>query len=149
MNSCCEVDSARHTAKAPCPACASIGLFVNKSTMLQHLLNPWLVQDMPAPSFFCENPNCEIVYFSQEGSTFSQSNLRTTVGLKNPGQDSVVCYCFGVTSSVAVASPNVRDFVIQQTKSKSCACEARNPSGQCCLKHFPQRGEASSVTPSK
>ena len=28
------------------------------------------------------------------------------------------------------------EFVKRETKSKSCACETRNPSGRCCLSDF-------------
>ena len=107
--------------------------------MLQHLAKPWLTANVGAANYFCENPDCDIVYFDQRGLTYSQTALRTIVGLKRRGSESIVCYCFGITNSVAKASPVAREFVVMQTKQKSCACEFRNPSGQCCLKHFPSQ----------
>ena len=141
MSSCCEVEPTKHPAKASCPSCAQSGPHVSKSTMLQHLASPWLTANVGLTSYFCENPECDIVYFDEQGNTYSQSTLRTDVGFKNPGPESMVCYCFGITSSVAKADPSARLFVVMQTREKSCACEVRNPSGQCCLKHFPRRRE--------
>jgi hypothetical protein len=35
-------------------------------------------------------------------------------------------------------NPGTREFVVEQTKLKHCACEVQNPSGKCCLKDFPK-----------
>ena len=35
-----------------------------------------------------------------------------------------------------------RAYIIRQTKRRTCACDVRNPSGQCCLKNFPRAAES-------
>jgi len=38
----------------------------------------------------------------------------------------------------AATQPDAKSFVIEKTKGHFCECEARNPSGKCCLKDFPK-----------
>ena len=64
--------------------------------------------------------------------------MRTRVGIKEQSDDSLICYCFGVTAQEAATNPEVKAFVIEETKEHVCECEARNPSGKCCSKDFPK-----------
>jgi hypothetical protein len=55
-----------------------------------------------------------------------------------------LCYCFDIRFSDlsdAAAAKQCREFVINQTRNKVCACEQRNPSGRCCLRDFPHQEE--------
>ncbi len=38
--------------------------------------------------FFCDDPECEVVYFGEDGSTILKSQLRTRVGVKEDSGDS-------------------------------------------------------------
>ncbi|MCF6204409.1 MAG: hypothetical protein L3J59_12215, partial [Methylococcaceae bacterium] len=55
-----------------------------------------------------------------------------------------LCYCFDVNVAEYIqalknnTASEIKNFVIQKTKSGECACEIRNPSGQCCLANFKQ-----------
>jgi len=79
-----------------------------------------------------------VVYFGRDNSRVTQSELRTEVGVKTQSEQSVICYCFGVTYGDVRIQPEIKDFVIDKTRKNSCACETRNPSGKCCLKDFPE-----------
>jgi len=76
-----------------------------------------------------------VVYFGEDGSAINKSSLRTELGIKENKDDSLICYCFGITKA-ASSSQNIKEFVIKSTKDKICACLMRNPSGRCCLKDF-------------
>ncbi|NOT16792.1 MAG: hypothetical protein HOP20_01835, partial [Sulfuriferula sp.] len=100
---------------------------------------PWQWQwqdDESQRYYFCEQPNCAVIYFSDTGEIWQQAALRTVVGIKHPTADALVCYCFGV--HYAEADATTKAYVIAQTKSGTCACTTHNPSGRCCLKDFPR-----------
>ena len=78
------------------------------------------------------------MYFGQDDSLIKKSDLRTAVGIKDRSDNSLVCYCFGVSVKEATRNPEAKEFVIEKTKKQICECEARNPSGKCCLKDFPK-----------
>lgn len=90
----------------------------------------------PVTHYFCGNRDCEISYFNPEGNRYSLIVLRpeTRTALANE----MICYCYGIDKETALNEPDAKVFVIEQTRSRACACESRNPSGRCCLKDFPQ-----------
>lgn len=88
--------------------------------------------------FFCDDPSCDVVYFGDDGSTILKQQLRTGVGVKEAGDNALLCYCFGVSRRDFQLDPSTRDFVVVQTKTGLCSCDTRNPSGRCCLKDFPK-----------
>lgn len=45
------------------------GLLVNKRTILHHIESPWLVNLPEQAYYFCDDPSCDVVCFSQ----FTQS----------------------------------------------------------------------------
>lgn len=108
------------------------------TTILHHLKQPWLHNLSAQKYFYCDDPDCPVVYFGDDDSTIEQAQLRTPVGTKIQSPDALVCYCFGVTRSEAHDS-NIRKFVIDQTRAGACACQTRNPSGRCCLADFPEQ----------
>ena len=88
--------------------------------------------------FFCDDPNCDVVYFGEDKSVILKSQLRTKVGLKEATEDALLCYCFGVTKADGLSNPSIKNFVSAETKQGLCSCETSNPSGRCCLKDFPR-----------
>jgi hypothetical protein len=88
--------------------------------------------------FFCADPECDVVYFADDDSIITKSQLRTTVGVKESSNDTPACYCFGVTKADAISDPGIREYVMHQTKHAQCSCDVSNPSGRCCLKDFPR-----------
>lgn len=118
-----------------CPVNGKVYKSVSPTTILHHINKPWNWQYKQQGYYFCDDPNCDVVYFAEDDTFFNKSSLRTEVGAKENKADSLICYCFGVSKAAAL-SPHIKEFVIKNTKNKACACSIRNPSGRCCLKDF-------------
>ena len=140
MSECCTSSSCNNTdpKKHRCPVCAREHSEVSVRTIVHHLKDAWTWQPTGRRYFFCDDPACEVVYFVDDGSTILRSQLRTPVGIKELSDESLLCYCFGVSRADLSANPATKDFVIAQTKAGQCSCDTRNPSGRCCLKDFPK-----------
>lgn len=140
MSDCCDTSPVACTSprKRCCPTnqteCPEVGV----ATILHHLKAPWAHPLTAQKYYFCASEDCDVVYFGEDMSVIKRQALRDTVGQKQHGADKVLCYCFGVTLGDAQRDPAIKAFVTQQTKQGACACEARNPSGRCCLKDFPK-----------
>jgi hypothetical protein len=116
---------------ARCPSCVNECTEVKEKTVLHQAMQPWRIK-RGMRFFFCENPDCRVVYFSVEGAVISKG------GIRDGSNQALVCHCFGVTLEEAQEDPGLREFVAALTKEGLCACDARNPSGKCCLKDFPE-----------
>jgi len=140
MSDCC---APRDTTVNPpgkyrCPVNGREYHGVSSTTILHHLKNPWEYRLKEQDYYFCEDPECNVVYFGRDNSVIEKSILRTPVGIKEPSNNALVCYCFGITVHDATTNPEAKAFVIRKTAEHRCACESRNPSGRCCLKDFPK-----------
>jgi len=144
MSGCCSLktsDSSSDLQDTPkklcCPANGSIYKTVPFKTVLHHLKKPWRSKAKDQAYYFCDDTNCDVVYFGEDQSIINHNELKTRVGNKQASDDSMICYCFNVTRQDALADKNIRQFVVNATKNKQCNCEISNPSGKCCLKDFP------------
>jgi len=131
----CQTDAPR---KRKCPASGVEGVEVSMTTILHHVKSPWTWQARQQGYYFCADPECDVVYFGEDGSTITKSELRTTVGVKEASADAPLCYCFGISTRDALSDPALREFVVQSTRQGRCSCDTHNPSGRCCLKDFPR-----------
>lgn len=140
MSSCCSNSKTPTSAptKHPCPKNNKDGVLVPTSTIYHHLKQPWKWQAQDQAYYFCDDPDCDVVYFSEDNSIIEENKLRTKVGIKTQADNDLICYCYGVSLNEAKQDTSIKDFVIKMTKQNSCACETRNPSGRCCLKDFPK-----------
>jgi hypothetical protein len=140
MSDCCASSRSKsNTSKVHrCPVNGKEYKEVSVATILHHITAPWSWGSKDQAYYFCDDPGCDVVYFRRDNTVIEKSKLRTHVGIKEMSPDSLVCYCFGISASEAAHNPEVRSFVQQKTKEHVCACEARNPSGRCCLKDFPK-----------
>ncbi|WP_367396748.1 putative iron-sulfur cluster-binding metallochaperone [Sinimarinibacterium sp. CAU 1509] len=140
MSDCCSASDPGIAApkKLPCPVSGHESAQVSSSTIKHHIKAPWLWQEKAQRYYFCSDPHCDVVYFGQDGSVIDVAGVRSDVGVKNQSMTALVCYCYGVTRAEAAVNPRIREFVIAETKQHRCACEVRNPSGQCCLADFPR-----------
>ena len=140
MSDCCPTSGAadKPPGKYRCPVNGKEYAGASSTTIMHHIKEPWSWKPKQLAYYYCEDPECSVVYFSTDDSTIEKSALRTSIGIKETSKSSLVCYCFGVTLDEAATNPDIKDFVIQQTKQHTCACESRNPSGRCCLKDFPK-----------
>ncbi len=142
MSDCCLSSNTpkkpRKSRKHYCPVSGKEHSIVSSTTICHHLKEPWNWKAKDQTYYFCSDPKCEVVYFGEDDSTILKPALRMPVGIKSDSSDRLLCYCYGVTLQDVLAKPEVRDFVVNETKGKNCACEIRNPSGRCCLKDFPK-----------
>lgn len=140
MSECCDPNttSCSSPRKRLCPSNNRACTEVSALTIMQHLKAPWRTKLAPQKYYFCAAPDCDIVYFGEDQSVIKQAALREPVGHKQSGENKLICYCFGVTVADIEHDASIKEFVVQQTKKGLCACEARNPSGRCCLNDFPK-----------
>ena len=139
MTDCCVLNTNSHSPKRyRCPVNGKEYSEVSSTTIVHHIKNPWNWKNREQTYYFCEDPECNVVYFGQDNSIIEKQALRTVVGIKQKTNESPVCYCFGVNRQEAATNSAAKAFVIENTKNHTCACEVRNPSGKCCLKDFPK-----------
>jgi hypothetical protein len=141
MNECCttRVQSHETPDTSVCPVDGLRYRRVPSRTLLHQIDRPW-ERRLPMQSYyFCTNPDCDVVYFGEDRSVITIRELRSRVGQKMRSTGRPLCYCFGITHADLDSSTaeQLRRYVIEQTRAGRCACEVRNPSGQCCLKDFP------------
>ena len=139
MSDCCSQSPPQKSSprKLACPVNHKDYIRVPHKTILHHVKESWNCNLKNQEYYFCEDPNCNVVYFGEDGTTIKKSELRTTIAIKEKSQKAFICYCFGISIDDVTHDPKIKNFVIQQTKKGNCSCETSNPSGRCCLKDFP------------
>lgn len=144
MSDCCSEKNNKVTkaGKALCPECNTQQNTVAFQTVLFHIKCPENQNLLQTDFYFCNNPQCTMVYFTEGGKTFEKSQIRGHVGQKRKDPQRTLCYCFGLSQKqfddeikAQGRSPS-KEWIIEQTRKHICACEIRNPSGRCCLKDF-------------
>lgn len=137
MSDCCRPNTSAKIEQL-CPECGSAGKSVAMLTLYHQVRFPEN-QTLNAGSYhFCPLKTCPVAYFSSGGETVSKQHLRSYPDI----QDDMICYCFDINAEdylsalKANRAEAVKSFVVQRTKARECACEIRNPSGQCCLANF-------------
>ena len=89
--------------------------------------------------FFCVNPDCATVYFSGSGIVFDRADLRVPVWQKESPGARTICYCFGENEAIIreelqqSGSSGAAERIRAHIAADRCACEWRNPRGECCL----------------
>lgn len=136
MSNCCSKKEKKRTRRL-CPGDNKEYGEVPYQTLLYHVAEPWRVGLREQTYYFCSNPDCDVVYFGEDDSIIGKHQLRTRVGIKETDDETLICYCFGVSKAVARTDAKAKAFVMEQTKKSACACTTHNPSGRCCLKDFP------------
>jgi hypothetical protein len=126
-----------------CPVNGQEYKSVTLRTILHHINSPWEWTEKQQGYFFCDDPSCDVVYFGEDDSVITTSEIRTVVGIKACTPDALTCYCFGVSNLDAQLHPDIRDFVARKTKAGACSCDTSNPSGRCCLKDFTTNEKSS------
>jgi len=141
---CCPPEGNNDTKEPPgCPKCKSGARSVPHET-LYHQLEPFDARDVTPEKTYgvCRKHSCPVLYFSSDHNQFWEtSDVRTTVGFKQPEDESPhpVCYCFGYTEeNIAreieeTGESTVVDWITERVQNGECACEYKNPTGRCCL----------------
>jgi len=139
MNDCCDTSRGDTTwpRKHRCPVNGLVYAQVPTKTLLHHINRPWTWIGREQGYYFCDDPECDVVYFGEDDSQIRRQDLRTPVGVKQHSPDALLCYCFGVSRSDAANCTAARDYVVHMVREGMCACATSHPSGRCCLKDFP------------
>lgn len=126
------------STKQLCYECGSSCKIVSMSTLYHQVRFPENQSIVTDEYYFCSTKTCLIAYFSNAGNIIPKQYLRSYVSIQN----NVLCYCFDIDTEWYVSALKdqraelIKAFVIQRTQFSECACEIRNPSGQCCLANF-------------
>lgn len=140
MSDCCDGSScdARPPAQAAttCPECGkkgkSVSLLTVKSLVRAH------GRVLVGTYFYCRTPDCAVVYFS-DAALFHKADLKVRVGLKESEDPVPLCYCFDYSRAdvrdevETKGSTDILERIKAEVKAGYCACEVKNPSGDCCL----------------
>ncbi len=142
MPDCCSVNG-RSASAPPVMACPVTGA---RSKQVDILTVKSLVRHVPlrmprAQYYFCEAPDCDVVYFASnpQEPIFHRADLLVRVGVKETEDPIPVCYCFGfmqkdIEDEVGrTGRSTIPERIKTEVKAGNCACEVKNPSGKCCL----------------
>lgn len=138
---CCLItDVSEAPATASCPVSQSVGRKIQQRT-LESLLKPYARTLLePVQYYYCPDPNCPIVYFSNvDVRTFSFGELTVPVFDKDKAENTPVCYCFDWTRKkikdqiVETGKSAAAMEIAKKVKAAECACDVKNPKGRCCL----------------
>ena len=136
MSSCCSSNSP--SAVQACPQCGISSKNISMKTIFHHVKFPDILDVKTGSYYYCADKACSVGYFSLDGKVISKQQLRAFIKPEN----NKLCYCFDINTEQYInalrdeTATKIKKFVIQKTKSGDCACEIRNPSGQCCLANF-------------
>ena len=122
-----------------CPDCGKKGTIVKPIT-LHSLLKPEVQSRiLDANYWFCTNPECNTVYYSENGNgSFLKSDMQIKVGIKEKTPPRHVCYCFDHTIEEIedevhrTSTSTVLDDIKTRMKN-GCFCVTKSPMGACCL----------------
>ena len=138
MSSCCS-QSESPADRPACPQCGRNGVRVGLVTVKAMLTENALARVAQTVYWFCADAQCDVVYFSVDGGTYSKQDVRVPVWHKEPAGNRTVCYCFGETESAIRAEirSTGQSEAVQRIRrhidADRCACDVRNPRGVCCL----------------
>jgi hypothetical protein len=122
--------------RAFCPRCGSLGTPVNSTTLDCH------VQELSRPrmgdsAWFCEFPNCDVVYFDQFERSVTVNELQSTVYPKDPAAPICACFGFGsedVEADVRQGTPVRIRELLAKSKSSDAQCHTLAADGRCCIR---------------
>jgi bacterioferritin-associated ferredoxin len=123
-----------------CPECGGKGLIVEKITVANHAKeSAWPLGD--DKFYFCDNPECEVVYFSSKGRTLKRDDVKTRVTFKEKTSPRPLCYCRQVTEEDVIrAIENGATTFEEVAKSTGIGggghCDITNPAGRCCSRNY-------------
>jgi hypothetical protein len=95
---------------------------------------------VPQPYYFCDAPDCDVVYVSALGDQLiTKDQLTVRVGIKEREDPIPLCYCFGFDRRAirddisSTGGTDIQKVITSRVKAGECRCEETNPSGSCCL----------------
>jgi len=141
---CCTLENnnnqEKSSAKNICTICGKISKKVEYKTVLMILKYEQIITAKDGEYFYCINPNCNVVYFSNKlGLVYYKKDVRLRIGIKEKKEPKLVCYCFNITEKQITdeikltGKSTIPNFITEKIQNKLCACNIKNPSGKCCL----------------
>ncbi len=121
MSSCCP-DSSCENGGQVCPKCGEKGVSLDPITLKALLTSEALRRGVPQNPRFCATATCPVVYFDAE-VVFTEPEIVVAVHAKHPDVDEIN-RCGKATAFATITA---------EVKAGHCACEVRNPKGDCCL----------------
>ena len=121
-----------------CRQCGKPGNPVPEVTLKALLRGPALERRKRSEHRFCSTAKCPVVYFGTDES-FTGDDLNVPVFQKEPPGNRTVCYCFEVKESDIrreMSEDGISPLFAKITRlvnADLCACELKNPQGNCCL----------------
>ena len=73
--------------KHRCPANGLEYSIVSSETILFHIKEPWNWKQQNQGYYFCDAPDCDVVYFGDDDSVIRHSDLKTSVGIKKKSSE--------------------------------------------------------------
>lgn len=137
MSNCCS-NHATKIITGICPKCGVSCKSVENKTLFHQIRFPENQAAFQEKYYFCSTKECHVGYFSSTDDIIPKQSLRTYQEI----EADKLCYCFDINTGQYLAAlkannaETIKNFVIEKTKSGECACEVKNPSGQCCLARF-------------
>ena len=136
---CCAVAQQHAVSQTACPSCATVGRVVADET-IQAILKPAQALSLLAVGRrFCGTPSCEVVYYGDDGRAVMKDEIPIRVGLKERDDPIPLCYCFGFSVDdlrrevLETGRCTIPARIADEVRAGRCACEIKNPSGNCCL----------------
>jgi len=89
--------------------------------------------------WLCRELGCEVVYFGEDATALTASDMNVAPGFKSRSPEALVCYCFQYRRGeieaelLADGHTSIPDRITAEVQAGNCACEVRNPTGRCCL----------------
>ena len=81
MSDCCSSSVCQTNKKHHCPVNGKNYSEVSLNTILKHIKKPWNRNLIEQKYYFCDDPECDVIYFGKGNTVFKQSNLKTKVGI--------------------------------------------------------------------
>ena len=126
---------------AACPDCRKESMEVEKITVGNHAKEAcWPLEN--EKFFICENPGCEVVYFSESGNRIlKKKDVKTRVTFKEKGPPRPLCYCKQVTEEDVITAIDKGAKSFEEVKLATGIggggqCKITNPAGRCCSRNY-------------
>ena len=126
---------------AACPDCRKESMEVDRIAVGNHVKEArWPLEN--EKFFICENPGCEVVYFSESGNKIlRKKDVKTRVTFKEKDPPRPLCYCKQVTEEDVIAAIEKGAKSFEEVKLATGIggggqCKVTNPAGRCCSRNY-------------
>lgn len=136
---CLTTEQSSAPARALCPVSGTLSRKVLHRTVenLVKLEKRSAVRDIQY--YFCPDPHCSVVYFSSDSVQITKDDMSVKVFNKDSGEDVPGCYCFLWTRKrirdeiESTGTSTAALSIAEEIHAGRCACDVKNPKGECCL----------------